>query len=664
MQFEDAPEDDTAPALPSRSFQHSRIDDEAAAADLSSGAQSTLPVKPTHTAEIPAADKDELELATEEFDSDEYYYSEDGEEDEETYGLEDGLREVMDQDWADASGDFTKRYNRMKQQVVATRSPLAAVASSPATAASTSSSKQPSAAVLPALNRSRRQPPASSQTAQNTAANAGGPQQHGNKVTDQLNQLSHRFGNRLQLEPLHSQGTATRKGGSEKILVKDKSDRATNEQVLDPRTRLIIFKMLGRGLIERVDGCVSTGKEANVYHAVSPEGRHFALKIYKTSILVFKDRDRYVTGEFRFKNGYARSNPRKMVRLWAEKELRNLRRMRTAGLRVPEAIEVRENVLVMDFIQEDEWQASPRLKDASIPPSQMPGLYIEILQILRILFHRCRLVHADFSEYNILYHESHLWIIDVSQSIEQEHPAAFDFLRSDLKNAEEWFSRRGVRTLGLRKTFGFVTGDTWVKDREETDEDVKVEIERLLAEQLENEGDEVEAEQPSRLEETAGDIEEARAQANATSTKKNKKSNATESDEAVFAQSYIPRTLDDVYDPERDVQRVLRGEGEELIYADITGVAKIREQEGREGGEEGEVRGESTGSSAEDSDEEEDSGEEGEDQERRPRGKKHEDKEEKKKRRQETKEKAREKRASKMSKSEKARRMKKSSGKR
>lgn len=61
-------------------------------------------MKPTHTAEIPAADKDELELATEEFDSDEYYYSEDGEEDEETYGLEDGLREVMDQDWADASG--------------------------------------------------------------------------------------------------------------------------------------------------------------------------------------------------------------------------------------------------------------------------------------------------------------------------------------------------------------------------------------------------------------------------------------------------------------------------------------------------------------------------------------------------------------------------------
>ena len=51
-----------------------------------------------------------------------------------------------------------------------------------------------------------------------------------------------------------------------------------------------------------------------------------AVKVFKTSILVFKDRDRYVTGEFRFRRGYAKSNPRKMVRLWAEKEFRNLNR--------------------------------------------------------------------------------------------------------------------------------------------------------------------------------------------------------------------------------------------------------------------------------------------------------------------------------------------------
>ena len=44
--------------------------------------------------------------------------------------------------------------------------------------------------------------------------------------------------------------------------------------------------------------------QANVYHALTPERRHLALKIYKTSILVFKDRDKYVSGEYRFRKGY------------------------------------------------------------------------------------------------------------------------------------------------------------------------------------------------------------------------------------------------------------------------------------------------------------------------------------------------------------------------
>jgi RIO kinase 1 len=52
--------------------------------------------------------------------------------------------------------------------------------------------------------------------------------------------------------------------------------------------------MLNRGVFSEIFGCVSTGKEANVYHASGPNGQDLAIKVYKTSILVFKDRDRYV----------------------------------------------------------------------------------------------------------------------------------------------------------------------------------------------------------------------------------------------------------------------------------------------------------------------------------------------------------------------------------
>ena len=57
------------------------------------------------------------------------------------------------------------------------------------------------------------------------------------------------------------------------------------------------------------------------------------------------------------------------------------------------------------------------------------------------MFHQCKLIHTNLSEYNILYHEDHLFIIGISQSVEQDHPNAFDFLGKDLKNIKELFER-------------------------------------------------------------------------------------------------------------------------------------------------------------------------------------------------------------------------------
>ena len=112
-----------------------------------------------------------------------------------------------------------------------------------------------------------------------------------------------------------------------RTLTQGRDDRATSEQVLDPRTRLILFKFLSQGFFEAIDGCLSTGKEANVYYAKAGKDSDgvadYAVKIYKTSILVFKDRDKYVSGEHRWRKGYCKSNPRKMVKVWAEKEMRN-----------------------------------------------------------------------------------------------------------------------------------------------------------------------------------------------------------------------------------------------------------------------------------------------------------------------------------------------------
>ena len=165
--------------------------------------------------------------------------------------------------------------------------------------------------------------------------------------------------------------------------VRDKADRATVEQVMDPRTRMILFKLLNKGFMSEIDGCISTGKEANVYHCVSGPSQQdlgigsMAVKIFKTSILVFKDRDRYVSGEFRFRQGYGKKNPRKMVQTWAEKEMRNLVRINNAGIPSPKPLLLKSHVLVMEFLGQDGWPA-PRLKDAGLSASKARELYRQV----------------------------------------------------------------------------------------------------------------------------------------------------------------------------------------------------------------------------------------------------------------------------------------------
>ena len=55
----------------------------------------------------------------------------------------------------------------------------------------------------------------------------------------------------------------------------------------------------------------------------------------------------------------------------------------------------------MGFIGK-EGQAAPRLKDVQLDEESLRRLYRQILKFLWKLYHKCRLIHADLSEYNIL----------------------------------------------------------------------------------------------------------------------------------------------------------------------------------------------------------------------------------------------------------------------
>lgn len=265
---------------------------------------------------------------------------------------------------------------------------------------------------------------------------------------------------------------------------RDKSDFSTIQNVFDRKTLSNMSKLEVNGFYSKLGMCISTGKEANVYESESVDGtRKLAVKIYKTMVTNFKDRTDYIQGDFRFKriSRQVRTNPHKITAIWAEKEFRNLRRMKEAGIACPEAIKVKGNVLVMSMLGVGD-KAFPRLRDVKLEMAEVSNVYLECLFLMRKMFTKVDSVHGDFSEFNLLYDqaEQQLYVIDVSQSVHSHHPLAFEFLKRDIYNVNFYFNKLGIPIFPLGEIFKFIV------DKEMTAGKKKVFIEQMIENALDD----------------------------------------------------------------------------------------------------------------------------------------------------------------------------------
>ncbi|XP_041778192.1 serine/threonine-protein kinase RIO3 [Anopheles merus] len=265
--------------------------------------------------------------------------------------------------------------------------------------------------------------------------------------------------------------THSKKATKMKHKAQDRKENvATAEMGLDEPTRLILYKWINNQLLESIDGVISTGKEAIILHAEtdpynpnlkedepSPP-KEVAIKVFSTTLNEFKQRDRYIKDDFRFAGRFSKQNARTVINMWAEKELRNLNRIQRVGIQCPKVVALKKNVLVMEFIGENMIPA-PKLKEAILSDSQLSRAYLEVVEIMHKLYKEAHLVHADLSEYNILMHDNHCWIIDVAQSVEPGHPGALEFLMRDCDNICTFFSKRGVSDVKSKEELFFdITG--------------------------------------------------------------------------------------------------------------------------------------------------------------------------------------------------------------
>ncbi|XP_051879735.1 serine/threonine-protein kinase RIO3 [Pristis pectinata] len=246
--------------------------------------------------------------------------------------------------------------------------------------------------------------------------------------------------------------------------IHEKKEHSTSDQAVDSKTRLLLYKMVNSGVLENINGCISTGKESVVFHANGGSlgdqmvPAECAIKVFKTTLNEFKNRDKYIKDDYRFKDRFSKLNPRKIIRMWAEKEMHNLTRMHKVGIPCPEVVLLKKHVLVMSFIGQDH-VAAPKLKDVQLNNEDMKRAYHQVLHMMQQLYTECNLVHADLSAYNMLWHMGKIWLIDVSQSVEPTHPHGLEFLFRDCKNVSQFFQKVGVAdAMGERDLFNAVSG--------------------------------------------------------------------------------------------------------------------------------------------------------------------------------------------------------------
>lgn len=234
------------------------------------------------------------------------------------------------------------------------------------------------------------------------------------------------------------------------IRIKDTDQLKVRQEVFDEVTLLALYKLSHKGWITAVGGSISTGKEANVFFGTRDD-QELAIKIYRIRTANFNAMSGYLIGDRRFSS--VKRTKKDIIFTWTKKEFSNLKRAHDAGLPVPFPLVWDRNILIMEFLGKDE-APYPQLRNVRLPDPE--NVYHEILSFIKILYQKAGLVHADLSEFNILFSDKP-YIIDMGQAVTLDHPGAKKFLVRDIANINRYFGSL-METREEQEIFSEVTG--------------------------------------------------------------------------------------------------------------------------------------------------------------------------------------------------------------
>lgn len=144
---------------------------------------------------------------------------------------------------------------------------------------------------------------------------------------------------------------------------------------------------------------------------------------------------------------------------WVEHEYRTLALAHEAGTRVPRPITKTTDVILMEYLGDEDGPAPP-LHSVRLDPADA-RMHFERLMADVATWLRLDRVHGDLSAYNILYWDDDLVTIDFPQAVDpQSNPNAYDLLERDIANVCKHFQRYGIHSNPSR-----IAGDLWMRYR-------------------------------------------------------------------------------------------------------------------------------------------------------------------------------------------------------
>ncbi|MEI8364303.1 MAG: RIO1 family regulatory kinase/ATPase [archaeon] len=242
------------------------------------------------------------------------------------------------------------------------------------------------------------------------------------------------------------------------MLRKFEIDSKIQGYVFDESTKAALYKLANNNIIDSIDSPIASGKEAITFLGHLDKNPIVA-KIYKVETSNFKNMDKYIKGDYRFRA--VSKDRRDLFLLWANKEYKNLTLAIRNEVSVPIVIAKEKNILIMSFLGEGEIP-QPQLTKAIF---DYDVVYPQIIENYARLLYGAKIVHADFSAYNILINleTQKITIIDMGQAVVYSHPKSKEFLKRDIMNITDFLNKRFKK---LNLTYEMVLEDLKKKKEE------------------------------------------------------------------------------------------------------------------------------------------------------------------------------------------------------